>query len=720
MRTDKLHLVLLVIAIAGICFGLYGMFLREPGAGAGRAVALENSTSSPSELDQEPSRTPQDRTTPANPDPEQAPPGDKPVPKGPDLVPATQPADRKPDLRGDGVIEGLVLSADGNPVPNANVGAIAEAPQLRHVVSTRRDEVIDDLARSRMAEADRNTWRTVTDAEGKFRFSELARGQLYTVSTSHEHWGRQRERNVAPGEKVVLQFVVVALTSGMAVDPGGKPVPGLQVMFNIEGKQFHPSDEATTSSDGKFVMRWEERVERFRLQAPGFVASEVFGRDSRGRTDLRVIMRAAPRLVGVVETPAGTPVAKADIKVTRARDLSGETIELGETGSATADLAGRFVLDSLPPGSYTLRAVLGSQVSPELEVKLEGDTQVKLVVDSGGVLVVRVLTAAGKPLPDTYISIRDRGGDYVDSTSFANGEPGETCYSGLPRAIVEVQVRASGMAAQWLEVDLATGPQRLEVVMKPGCVARGRVVDSAGRGLSGLFLKLIPPGGGEKGHWLMAYSEDNGAYETAPLHAGTWLVEVYMDIQGRRLASANIVAGDSDITQDFNVPGICLLRVRVESTESVSDQWITLYCIAGDETEPGERHIRADGSQPLAFPEGTYRFSASNGTLASRVVEATLVAGRDNEVTLTLAKPNALRFRWVDPGTDLSRAGVKTADILIEYDGRPVHDKAELNRLIEANRDKTSVPIVVLRGGARVELSIQSAPFLVWLEPAVR
>jgi S1-C subfamily serine protease len=122
----------------------------------------------------------------------------------------------------------------------------------------------------------------------------------------------------------------------------------------------------------------------------------------------------------------------------------------------------------------------------------------------------------------------------------------------------------------------------------------------------------------------------------------------------------------------------------------------------------------------LTLPEGTYLMAVSCGRLGSRLVEVTVAAGRLNEVTLTLVEANALRFGWVDQGSELFRAGVRTGDILIEYDARPVSNRAELNAMVEANRGKATVPVVVLRGTTRVELTIPAATLMANLEPAVR
>lgn len=718
MKTDKLHVILLALAVAGVCFGLYGMLLHDAAPQHQRGAANDGSpeaaqsshkqaTSSPVGENRPPAEAGQPGTTDW--------PGAAPV-KAAD---APSVATGMPDLRGDGVIEGLVLDAEGNPVAAARVGAIAQAPQLKHVAYTGRNEVIDDAARARMAEADRNTWRTTTDAAGKFRFAELAPGYQYTISVGHDLWGEQRRRDVAPGEKLIVQYDIVALTHGLALDVAGKPVPGLRLMLS-QGFRYFSADGSSSGPAGAFVVRWRDDIQKFRLEAPGFIPSPEYGQEHRGGKDLRVTMRAAPRLSGLVETPTGAPVAKASVETIEARNAAGEALELEESGSATTDLAGRFVLDSLPQGEYSLQATIGEQTSAIVKVKLDSDTQVKLLLDIGGALVVRILNPQGKPIANTYIDVRDEGGMYLKCAEYETGNPGETSFTGLPRAVVQVRVQARQMAIQWHVVDLRQGAQRLDVVLKPGSVVTGKAMDGAGRGLAGLFLKLIPPGGGESGRWLITHTEDDGSFKTEPLSPGEWLVEVYLDIQGRRLATANLTITEGDLKQDVRLSGLCSVRVKITAEGGGARDWVRIFYSAGDDTEPTERHVGRDRNPPWTLPEGTYRFSASSGTLASKLMEVAIVSGRDNEVTLNLAQPNALRFRWIDPGSDLSRAGVKAADILLEYDGRPVHDRAELNRLIEANRDKATVPIVVLRGTTRVELNIPPAPFVIWLDPAVR
>jgi len=722
MKLDKLHVALLAVAVLGLGFGLYAMFLRDTGGVPARPqIAAGNEPdAAPTNPAQElpatneagsPGKT-QSRETPDDPNKSPAP---RPHPK--------ETSDNKPALRGDGVIEGVVLDTDGNPVSGARIGARAQAARERHVAtSAGADEVLDDAALRRMAAAERNTWRTVSDDQGRFRFSELAGNSLYNVAADHDIWGVLDRNGVSTGEKLVFQYDVTAVTTGLAVDEHGQPISDVGV---VNGGSRAFASAKPGPGDGRFVARWRDHVEFFRVVASGYVASQNFGREYQGKTDLRVTLLKAPRLEGVVETPAGLPVPRAKVSV--ASGTMDASIPAGfdgrvENQETTTDLQGRFWFLSLSPGEYTVTARQGQNASAGSKVDLRADASIRVTLDAGPMLRVRALSGEGKPVGGTWIGVRDLGGDWLDTEEFETGVPGETCVVALPRTVVQVQVRSPRHAQQWHEVDMSTGSQRLDVTLKPGAVVSGRVTDNAGNPLSQLFLKFVPPGGGEKGRWQMAYAENDARYKSEPLAPGDWTIEIYRDVTGRRLGVETLKVGDTDMQHDVRVSGLCAVTVKVVCESGLPEGWIQLWYHADGESEPSNEGIPASRlmQKNMTLAEGTYRFSASSDGLASRVVEHRVGAGVDNQITLTLAQPNALRFRWVDTGTDISRAGIKTGDIILEYDGRPVANKADLNKLIEASRDKDTVPCVLLRGTTRVEVNAPATPFLMWLEPAVR
>ncbi|MCL4731159.1 MAG: carboxypeptidase regulatory-like domain-containing protein [Planctomycetes bacterium] len=710
MKLDRLHVALLVVAAAGLAFGVYGM-TRPDGVAPPRVATTGEPARTAPAPDTPPERAdtrPNGRATPGPSNRE--PGGENGSPEHAATVdPSPDTPQARPELRGDGVLEGMVLDAGGNPVPGARIGAAPQLPHSRGRTVSLNGASLDEATLRLIAEARRNTWHTTSDEAGRFAFRELARDHLYFVTAHHDLWGALRKTDCSAGETLILQYGVAALTLGEAVDPQGHPVPGLRVTRSW-GEAFHDSGEASPQP-GRFVMRWEAGHVRFRIEAPGFVPSEPLGVETRGRRDLRVVLRVAPRLTGQVVSPSGSPVPKATVL---ALPAAGAENGPDDPIEVRCDVSGRFILHSLAPGEYQVKARAGALDSEPVSVKLESesDSDIKLVLDAGPALTVRVLNPEGKPVGNVWVTLQDAAGEHLHALSQETGVPGETLHLGLPRAVVEVRIdmHSDAYAPQWHEVDLTTGPQRLEVTLAPGCVVTGRVTDSSGRGLADVYLRLTPPGGGEKGRYLVTYTRKDGAFTTQPLSRGAWAFEVFLDPQSRCEASEVVQITGTGLRHDIRVAGLCTLKVTVKGFPAGRNEWMTLWYSRGDGEPPSESFMDKP-EHTLTLPEGTYLMAVSCGRLGSRLVEVTVAAGRLNEVTLTLVEANALRFGWVDQGS---------GDILIEYDARPVANRAELNAMVEANRGKTTVPVVVLRGTTRVELTIPAATLMANLEPAVR
>jgi len=73
---------------------------------------------------------------------------------------------------------------------------------------------------------------------------------------------------------------------------------------------------------------------------------------------------------------------------------------------------------------------------------------------------------------------------------------------------------------------------------------------------------------------------------------------------------------------------------------------------------------------------------------------------------LGLSSPVGALVITVTGGGPADRAGVKAGDVIVEYNGKPVRDSAELVDLVVHTKPGTTVPIVVVRKGARQTLHV--------------
>jgi len=71
-----------------------------------------------------------------------------------------------------------------------------------------------------------------------------------------------------------------------------------------------------------------------------------------------------------------------------------------------------------------------------------------------------------------------------------------------------------------------------------------------------------------------------------------------------------------------------------------------------------------------------------------------------------LASVDGVLIQQVQPGSPAERAGLKRNDVIVEFDGTPANDMRKLQLKVADTPTGRSVPMVVLRDGKRVTLSI--------------
>jgi len=74
-----------------------------------------------------------------------------------------------------------------------------------------------------------------------------------------------------------------------------------------------------------------------------------------------------------------------------------------------------------------------------------------------------------------------------------------------------------------------------------------------------------------------------------------------------------------------------------------------------------------------------------------------------------LDKPRGALIGDVDKTGPASRAGVRTGDIILEYDGRAISDRADLPPMVAATPVGKTVPLKVLRDGKNVNINVKVA-----------
>ena len=253
----------------------------------------------------------------------------------------------------------------------------------------------------------------------------------------------------------------------------------------------------------------------------GYLPLSAIVRDP-GQEIYRAVLQRAARISGRVTGDGGVPVPAARIESW----LAGEEPSRNESlrpcrsgsGSAPADAGGRFRLDALPPGWWSLRATAGGYrgaVRKHLHV-LAGESLdgVEIVLGPGAVVSGRVSTADGEPAPGARVSAFSAEGT-VQTLAAGDGtyrlagvEPGERT--------VEATLEEGPWASRSLTV--VPGDNRLDLTMDQGSPRqeiRGRVLGPDGGPVAGAAVLATGSArtfSAADGSFLLAV-EDNRDYE---------------------------------------------------------------------------------------------------------------------------------------------------------------------------------------------------------------
>lgn len=207
----------------------------------------------------------------------------------------------------------------------------------------------------------------VRDEKGAFQIPDLEPGH-YRIKVFAPGWAPTLSRLVELRRSWV-QGVVVRVReggriAGRVTDAAGSPVAGALVRLVGAGYAENPlsdllQDPSTyvartrTAEDGSFAIEaLENGTYQVRIQAPGFRLARVEGvRVKLGETtDVGTVqLTAGARLSGVVLGPSQVPQPHARLTLTHA--------ETGEVVETTCDAEGKFSVDHLMPGKWTITAM---------------------------------------------------------------------------------------------------------------------------------------------------------------------------------------------------------------------------------------------------------------------------------------------------------------------------------------------------------------------------
>jgi protocatechuate 3,4-dioxygenase beta subunit len=302
-------------------------------------------------------------------------------------------------------IHGVAMDSGNNPLQGVEVVA-----RLHAVVNFGSDDQ-DFLAREEELGKLR---RTTTDDYGQYAFEHLAQG-IYQLEASLTDFATAIDNAVqCMGSEMEVQRDLVLGTehrlAGLVRDEAGNPVPGAKVA--AARTRPRPIYQATTTADenGIFELRsLPEGGYGISVLADGYAPARMSHVNS-GRTDLEFVLRQKGGVRGRITGPEDQPITSFSLELMR---VNQGTAQFGVTNRRrqVEDPDGQYLFPDLDRGTYVL-LVRAEGYAPTYTggfyVERSMVENIDLVLQSGGVLVGKVLDPDGNSLAGAKVTLRGR------------------------------------------------------------------------------------------------------------------------------------------------------------------------------------------------------------------------------------------------------------------------------------------------------------------------
>jgi protocatechuate 3,4-dioxygenase beta subunit len=357
-----------------------------------------------------------------------------------------------------------------------------------------------------------------------------------------------------PAEQIVSgggKAVTVALQAGVmlkghVVGPDGKPVAKADVTVDYFApaspgrKELH----ATTDANGNFSILSQPGEKTVRVTAEGLLLEERrVSVKKPGATVAEIQMVRPASVSGSVADDLGQPVAQARIRATL------QNSNMHELKDATADAEGKFTIQPLRPGKYSLEATAPMHVPRKLEsVDVPAAAPAQMRLDRGSLVrgFVRGSTDAERPYVSVYL------GATVMTLINLKEEFG---INAVPPGKVPVyaEVQQSGTVRRTPVVTIDTkngGSTDVELSLQAAPVVSGTVKEGDQAVSRPVVVQFLQPNAAAFPPPMSVMTENDGSFHVVGISPGTYNVSV----SGREVVSPkDVTVGIANTTLDINV-----------------------------------------------------------------------------------------------------------------------------------------------------------------------
>ncbi|MBI5850343.1 MAG: carboxypeptidase regulatory-like domain-containing protein [Planctomycetes bacterium] len=376
-------------------------------------------------------------------------------------------------------------------------------PVVDAVVSCVRDGVANDFAVA---------FTTTTDAQGHFRFEELAARGWFDVACHGTH--RVVELDDPKAAELVLRVRREVTVRGVVVDGDGRGVADALVAASRSGDPLDAPPTARTDPEGRFALhgvggsRWLRASAAGRRMSPSILVEARAG----AIAELRLVVAADPaRIAGRVVDRHGAGVRDAIVLASTndaprwETDLDGRPRRRDVAIAARSDASGAFAIDGLAPGALFVRARADGVGYAELEVpeSARRSAELTLTLEPFAQLDGTVHAADGTVPDELAIALRtasrDLGTQWEKVARDGTFVLRDVCPGSMP-----VQVWQGDRAIWAGDLVLAPGDRRRwDLVLPEASGVAGRVVDMRGAPLAEYTVIVL-----RDGQWLRSAKTD--------------------------------------------------------------------------------------------------------------------------------------------------------------------------------------------------------------------